>query len=115
MNKYNLKVGQIIYVDHDYSRGAGPTEYEVTKVGRKWAELKYANSRYASVRGRIDINTLEWDGRGASVWLSLEERTQAKLLLDAWDSFRRKVMDAHRRPPKATLEIIMEARALLGL
>lgn len=114
MNKHNLKVGQHIFVEHNYDRGV-PTEYEISKIGRKWAEYKHPGPKTAYVVGRFNLETLAHEDSRDHVWLSLEERKHAKLLNEAWSSFRRAVLDCQRRPERAVIETITEARRLLGL
>ncbi len=113
MNKHNLKVGQIIFVEQAYRRDA-LVKYEIMKIGRKWVTFKYPDERYTREAGRFDLETLAMDGNG-TVWLSEEERTKAKLLQEAWSSFQQAVSNAYRRPAAVTCEAIAEARRLLGL
>lgn len=111
MNKHNLKVGQRVFIP-DLRRN-GVTEYEISKIGRKWVEYKWPDERYQHVVGRFDIETL-FNGTH-TVWLSLEELGQSRLLSAEWNSFRSAVNIAFQRPKTATLESIKEARRLLGL
>lgn len=113
MNKHNLKVGQTVYVDHAYRRSDETVRYEITKIGRKWAEVKTPKGTY--VAGRFDLETLRWESRNDTVWLSLEERAEARALYKAWEEFKRKVYNIHNRPSAATLENIAKAVELLGL
>lgn len=114
MNKHNLKVGQHVFVEHDFDRGK-PTEYVITKIGRKWVEYNYENSRFIAPRGRFDLETLQAEGRG-TVWLSLEQRTEHKILTEAWHKFCNDIATArYRKPAWISLESIKEARLKLGV
>lgn len=114
MNKHNLKVGQHIFVERDYDRGK-PTEYVISKIGRKWVEYNFENSRFTAPRGRFELETLHDEHRG-KVWLSLEQRTQHRLLAQAWGKFCDDIANArYRRPLHVSHEDIAEVRLKLGL
>ena len=114
MNKHNLKVGQIIFVEHSYTRNETLAEYEVAKIGRKWAELKRpGDSKY--IVGRIDLETLEWDGRHHRVWLSLEERKNILEKSAAWTDFCRAISNVRSCPKHLSKEDIERARSILKL
>lgn len=72
MNKYNLRVGQMVYV----SANILPSDwYEVEKVGRKYFYLKHH-------RGKFDLETLEesdYVGRPDIVYLSEEDYNNHQL------------------------------------
>jgi len=115
MNKHKLKVGQRVFVEHDFDRGK-PTEYEISKIGRKWAEYKYPDSRFSHSQGRFDIETLHPDSRNGSVWLSLEERAAERLLLETWREFCRDIHALQNHiPSHISLTAIKAARFELGL
>ncbi len=110
MNKHNLKVGQRVFIDHSYNRGK-TSEYEITKIGRKWAEFGLVGSS----RGlrRFDLETLRTEGNKDQVWFSLEVRDQGIAVNKAWSEFRHKVDRLYHKPEHVTLELIQELQEKL--
>lgn len=109
MNKYNLKVGQTLFIRSEYDRKEGLHEYKIEKIGRVWAKLKHTYYR-------VNIETLQLDGGRGTVWLSVQQYIDAQEVGEAWRKFTRDVYEvSHRRPDHITLEAIKEARLKLGI
>lgn len=107
----SLQVGQKLWYVPNDKRWGKEQEIEVTKVGRKWANVGYL--------GRIDIETLSVDGRGYSspgqCYLSREEWERNEVLSDAWWEFKELIKKTNKRPEGITIESIEQAKRLLGL
>lgn len=105
-----LRIGQKLYFVPNHRR-ENPTEVEVLKVGRKWAEL--------SNHHRIDVQSWLADGGqyiSPGQCHETREAYEAERSLDAaWNEVRRKVGAAYLRPISVSLERIEQAMSLLGL
>lgn len=105
-----LEIGQKLYLVYSDSRRGNSREVEVEKVGRKWAEL----SGYG---GRVSIEDLSIDG-GAGYsspgrcYLSQEDYEGVLLLNKSWRDFTE---DLKYRPAGITVDIILQARIVLGM
>ena len=117
MNKYNLKIGQVLYVRfadiyHTVNK-IDFVEATVSKLGRKWATLSRPGYCHDL---KLDLETLRLDDGHYQAWLSPAAYTNTKALHAAWRDFCSAVTDARYRPPsELSLEAIKEARAKLGL
>jgi len=109
--KHDLKVGQKLFFVYSDKRRGPAGDVEVTKVGRKWAEL---SSHY-----RIDLVTLEADGAGymspGRCYLGREAYEAEVKLSRAWDDLRSKVSFQWGPPNGVTAGQIVDALALLNL
>lgn len=107
-----FKVGAKLFaVGDSYAFGKHGQEVEVTKVGRKWAELDGGRYRADLQTGQIDGGEYLSPGR----LYPSREAYQAELALDkGWFDLRHAV-NRHSAPAGVTLERIAEARKLLGL
>ena len=105
------KVGQKVWVEYYQNRAGSGGEIEVTKVGRKWAELD--KGRY-----RVEIGSAQIDGGNYSspgrVWPSKADADAYQDLRKAWSDLRRGVV-SYSPPEGLTLEAIAKAREVLGL
>ena len=113
MNKYNLKIGQTLYLrpERALRTGSGSSfeEHLIEKIGRVYARLNHPYYR-------VNLETLALDGGRGSVWLSEKHFNDAQELSDAWRQFIRAINDlSYRRPDYVTLEAIKEARLKLGI
>lgn len=105
MNK--LTLGQILYQPPGNHRNSG-CEYEVTKIGRVWAELDGG-------RRRCTINTLHLDTGGYApiqLYMSLTAFESEKELNRAWRELGNSVYNK-RIPDGVTIELIEHVSALL--
>lgn len=108
MSAAKLTLGQKLWLAPAHSR-RGAYEVEVTKIGRRWAELSGNN-------GRVDMETLWLDGGEYSspgrCWLSREEYEDYRAADIAWNAL---FYQQHRsRPPSVTAAAIREAGRSLG-
>ncbi len=107
-----LSVGQKLWMV-PYQRHLGvPMFVQVTKVGRKWAEI--------SLRGyRISLNKLIIDGGGYTspgrCYLTKEEHEAEVKLHAAWARLRSFMDRKHNPPDGVTIENIEAAIQVLGL
>lgn len=110
-----LKIGQMLWVVYN-NRSPGPGYMQVSKVGRKWADLVTLGSSYVSAR--VNVDTLELGGRSGYTppgrcYLSKEAREAEVELETAWSSFQSRL--CHIRPKGITLDRIKElSTELLG-
>lgn len=103
-------IGQKLWYVPRELRRADPREVTVTKVGRKWADVSGGH-------GRINVETLEVDGRGYSspgkCWRSREEYEAYDALCKAWDELRT-LLSRHWSPPAGvTLNQVANAKRSL--
>lgn len=110
-----LKVGDILWrVYHDKRRG-DPSFVQVSKVGRKWADITWLG--HSHVTGRIDVETLRMDGGDHSspgTCYRSKKDYEAKVdLQKAWEEMYRRL--CHIVPKGITLERIKELSKEFGL
>lgn len=108
MNKYNLKVGQSLFLKPVGSlRTEALVEYKIEKIGRRWVTL--------SNHARVSLETLRTESGTRTAWLS-EQHHKAQELDAAW---RQLTTDFDRmrynRPAHLTVEVIKEIRLKLGI
>jgi hypothetical protein len=108
-----LTVGQqLYYVPHDTSR-CKPQFVTVTKVGRKWAELRDGNFYL----GRVSIKTLlveAWDfSLPGRCYLSKEDYERENERLDEWLTLRKRLELTWVCPDGISADDIRKAKALL--
>jgi hypothetical protein len=105
-----IKLGQELFFVPSTS-GRLPCLVEITKIGRKWAEL---NNGY-----RINTQTLRADGRQYTspgrCYLCQEAWEAEKARIAAWEVFSSKIGRLYVCPSNVTLEQIEQASRLLGL
>jgi hypothetical protein len=107
-----LTIGQKLWFVPDRRSGMA-REVTVSKIGRKWASLDTWGDL------RIDVSTLQADGRGYSspgrCYFS-HAAWEAEVALDAaWTALWRDMHDTYRRRDGVTVENIQAARKLLNL
>ncbi len=115
MNKYNLKVGQKLYIPDRRIHGRVQTisEYEVKKVGRVYATLDRGWSR-------VELETLKLDsdytGSTRFAYLSREAYEEEQRLTAAWSQLCADLRHRdYRPPPNISVATIQQVRILLGL
>ena len=105
-----LTVGQKLWwVSDRYRNTRELLEVEVTKVGRKWADI---SNRY-----RVNVQTLETIGKGYSspgkCYLSKNEYLSEAKTIEAWLSLHGKLSRTYTPPHGVTIETIETVKRLL--
>lgn len=102
-----LTKGQTLFFVPSHLRRREASDVEVTKVGRKWAQLSNGH--------RIDVETMRVDGGGYTspgrCWVSREDYEREVLRNQAWRALRDAI--GAFVPNGVSLEDIAAARALL--
>lgn len=110
--KPKYEVGQRLWWVYSDKRRGESFEVEITKVGRKWLELKKAGT-VASSAGRADMETLEVDRSRARLYRDKTEHERQVELSALWRSLREAIGYSPTRT--ATVEGVHKAAAILGL
>lgn len=108
-----LVVGQKLWLVYTQrNRRDDGREVEVTKVGRKWADLSYGHNR-------LNIETLALDAGGyvspGRCYLSEQEYREGLALSAALFRFKRDVSELRASADQITVENIRHVRNLLGM
>jgi hypothetical protein len=107
-----FEVGDILWLHYEcYNRHKDDQEVTITQVGSRWI--------YLSNRHRVDKKTLIVDGRGCSspgkCYLSKKDCDDELALIKEWGLLRRNIGVRYNPPKEISLEIVKQAREILGL
>jgi hypothetical protein len=107
-----FEVGDTLWFYYDGNNGhRDDKEVTITKVGSCWL--------YLCNRHRVDKKTLIADGKGYSspgkCYLSKKDCDDELALIKEWGLLRRNIGACYNPPKDISLEIVKQAREILGL
>jgi hypothetical protein len=107
-----FEVGDTLWLHYEcYNGHKDDQEVTITQVGSRWI--------YLSNRHRVDKKTLIVDGRGCSspgkCYLSKKDCDDELALIKEWGLLRRNIGVRYNPPKEISLEIVKQAREILGL